>query len=53
MFVESSRIYRLARTNPTYDATFAALRAAAGTETPVFVRFDKANSDWIERVASP
>jgi len=48
VFVESARIYRVARDNPAYNETLDALRAAAANQRPLLVRFDTPNGDVIE-----
>jgi hypothetical protein len=53
MFVESARIYRLARANPAYDDTLAALRASAATGKSLRVHFDKPNGELIEHAVAP
>ena len=52
MFVESARIYRLARSNPVYKETLDTLRAAAASARSVRVRFDKPNGEVIERAST-
>jgi hypothetical protein len=47
MFVESARIYRLARSNPLYEESLGRLRAAAGSGRRLRVRFDKPNGEII------
>ena len=49
-FFESTRFYRLLRTNPAYASALHRLRAAASTGTPLRVRFVAPNSDVIETV---
>lgn len=50
MFVESARIYRLARDNPAYNETLNALEAAAANGRPLLVRFDAPDGEVIEKV---
>jgi hypothetical protein len=50
MFFESARIYRLPRTNPSYDSALRLLRKAAAAGTPVRVRFVSAHGEVIEAV---
>lgn len=48
MFVESARIYRLARGNPVYAQVLAALHASAASGRPASVRFDEPDGEIIE-----
>jgi hypothetical protein len=50
MFFETPRIYRLARTNPGYEAALRLLRKAAAAGTPVRIRLVDVHGDVIEAV---
>lgn len=49
-FIESARIYLLARRNPAYAEALAALLAAEGRGKPLRVRLDKPHGEVIEAV---
>lgn len=48
MFVESARVYRLARSNAQYGSTLSALRAALADRRPLSVVFETADGEVIE-----
>lgn len=50
MFLESARIYKLAKGNPAYSEIVGELRSALGKKCAVQVRCAAAESDVIEEV---
>jgi hypothetical protein len=50
LFLESSRIYHLLRTNPEYQSILRKLEQASSDVKPIRVCFDSIESDVIEEV---
>jgi hypothetical protein len=50
MFLESARIYKLARSNPSFDRILAQLRNAMARRRPLTIRLASLDSDVIDDV---